>query len=588
MPTPPTQPLAKLLGDLAGMMKGGQFAPFIDFIVFPKYRRMASMERIDFDFPLTVLVGKNGSGKSSLLHALAGAPEGTSVEPYWFSTAVDPLDDSTDGRGSLSESERARFWYGYRDKGVIRQAIKQRVRNKGNPDYWEPSRLAKKYGMDASQLGPKENRHPQISMSAEYLSLRMHLSAFDRCFYFASSRLLSDFAKSGYWQKTGSVDARRKKVHPRDYIRHRAKNLSEALCSDEPYKLGGSLFADPPRLLPLSVLGPVSKIVGKVYTEGSVIRHRLYETWGDSIQFRTGGSTYTEANAGSGETAVVRIVTLFEEAKPNTLLLIDEPETSLHPGAQVELLTYMLGKVKEKRLQVVISTHAPAFVRLLPPAAIKVLFSGQDGFVRVRQNVTPEDAFHEIGHEFDPTCNIVVEDRLAKAVLDAVSVAEGGALAKKLRVGYGPGGVAVMKQDIAVYMKDAVVRPVLIFDGDQERDHANVRQMSGSQMTPAVLDRIIATQAGVEVRLDQDSNASEDVKVAARKSYLEYFRTHVLYLPFPSPEQELWSDDAAKTLLDAAGLERGEAEALLAKLGSTADYKKRFADLSAAAGDMHP
>ena len=59
-----------------------------------------------FDFPMTVLVGKNGSGKSSTLHALFGSPNGYNLGDFWFSTEVDPIKES---------GEANRFFYGYRE-----------------------------------------------------------------------------------------------------------------------------------------------------------------------------------------------------------------------------------------------------------------------------------------------------------------------------------------------------------------------------------------------------------------------------------------------------------------------------------------
>ena len=45
---------------------------------------------------MTVLIGKNGSGKSSTLHALFGAPQGYTCSDFWFSTDVDPIAESGD------------------------------------------------------------------------------------------------------------------------------------------------------------------------------------------------------------------------------------------------------------------------------------------------------------------------------------------------------------------------------------------------------------------------------------------------------------------------------------------------------------
>lgn len=47
----------------------GRFQNYIEYMQFPKYKNLKENTRIDFSFPLTMLVGKNGTGKSSVLHA---------------------------------------------------------------------------------------------------------------------------------------------------------------------------------------------------------------------------------------------------------------------------------------------------------------------------------------------------------------------------------------------------------------------------------------------------------------------------------------------------------------------------------------
>ncbi|MBD8347819.1 AAA family ATPase [Dysgonomonas sp. HGC4] len=48
------------------------FRKYIDYIRFPYYKNFIKDTKITFDFPLTVLVGPNGTGKSSILKALYG------------------------------------------------------------------------------------------------------------------------------------------------------------------------------------------------------------------------------------------------------------------------------------------------------------------------------------------------------------------------------------------------------------------------------------------------------------------------------------------------------------------------------------
>jgi len=67
--------IAALVHDLCGMKKGNQFQPYLEYVQFPKYRNFSPNLNVSFGFPLTVIVGRNGTGKSSLLQALSGAPK---------------------------------------------------------------------------------------------------------------------------------------------------------------------------------------------------------------------------------------------------------------------------------------------------------------------------------------------------------------------------------------------------------------------------------------------------------------------------------------------------------------------------------
>ena len=115
------------------------FPDFITDIHFPCFKGLVPNSEIEFKFPLTVLVGENGCGKSSVLQALETAPEGSSYSQKWFSTSVDPI----------PENPRPAFWYSYNSLEAKRnvEILNTRIKHGNNPDYWEPSRPVEKYGM---------------------------------------------------------------------------------------------------------------------------------------------------------------------------------------------------------------------------------------------------------------------------------------------------------------------------------------------------------------------------------------------------------------------------------------------------------
>jgi ATPase involved in DNA repair len=101
------------------------FEKYIDNIYFPYYKNFEEFSKITFDFPLTVIVGKNGSGKSSILHALYGCPKGKNPANFWFSTATDPI---IDGNG---KNNRHCFVYSFYDNDQYKQVAYTRASRPG-------------------------------------------------------------------------------------------------------------------------------------------------------------------------------------------------------------------------------------------------------------------------------------------------------------------------------------------------------------------------------------------------------------------------------------------------------------------------
>ena len=93
---------------LKKIMASSKIEPFIRHIRFPFFKNLAEGSKIDFEYPITALVGQNGTNKSSVLRALFGSPNNYSLGSLWFSTDVDEIKDGG----------RSRFIYGYYDKAT--------------------------------------------------------------------------------------------------------------------------------------------------------------------------------------------------------------------------------------------------------------------------------------------------------------------------------------------------------------------------------------------------------------------------------------------------------------------------------------
>lgn len=574
--------ISALISTATQMRSGGAFPNYIEYIRFPEYRNFAADAKISFDFPLTVFVGRNGTGKTAALQALFGAPHGNSVGKYWFSTYVDPIYEAAlePGKRRSFEGDRNAFIYAYKaTSGDIVEVLKTRILYKNNPDYWEPSRPIAKYGMKTLA---GRGRNPAINKHVIYLNFRYMLTAFDLSFYFTDLNKIK-----------ASLRTRQSITTIQDYLRYKSRYLKNALAKRNIRPIKRNALSRPASTLSPDEISYINRITGKDYIGGRLIEHRFYERWGTSVLFETAHRTYSEAFAGSGETAVVRLVHTVYNAPEGSLVLLDEPEISLHPGAQEELITFLLDQIKRKKLQVVLSTHSPAIVRQLPRTAIKVFSTRQDGAVEINENWTSSEAYFELGHFHHKKINILVEDKLAQEVLEEAIATMPGANLAVFNVEFFPGGQSAMKQDITYFMRDKSANKYIFFDGDQKPDeeHVDPINIPISQHTEEFLDTTIKKQTkGQKISLVTDggiTGGNKSQKINHMLQYLAYYRRYVFYLPFNTPEDAIWSSDVALGLLrwhygDEAGIGHGaiQADEEIARIESLPTTKEKFARLA--------
>lgn len=532
-----------LIEVIESMKKNNVFKNYIDHIRYPNFRNLEPDTKINFDFPLTFFVGKNGSGKSSTLHSLFGAPKNYSTGNYWFTTELDPIKELKNNRNC--------FIYSSNNKEVL----KQRSKRKDNPDYWESSRPIKKYSMDTT------NRNSPIEKEVVYIDFRSELSAFDSFMYFT-------------------------KFHPskqiktkQDFVRRYSKHLKKAFASKKVITLFNVEKNKKTIKLTSDEVKNISFILGKDYTSIEIIEHNLFKNWGFSIKLTSPNLTYSEAFAGSGETAIIILVNKIHNASNYSLLLLDEPEVSLHPGAQKKLRQYLLNQIKLKKLQVIISTHSPFFIEDMPAHSIKVFTTNTQSKFHVENERQPKEAFYEL-EVATSKHQIIVEDNLAKIILEEILKDLGDDIHSSFKIDYLPGGSSVLKQKIATYM-ELENNPYIIFDGDQKttNNHIDFRELKQVEIdNSSKLNELIKTQTKSEVNFYPDGSngiANEDQKISLMKTYLDYYLKNVFYLPLNLPEDIIWSDDLAINRLKDFGYKKNKLQEI--KKG---DSKEWFYNLS--------
>lgn len=546
-----------LIGELKGMKDNKVFNPFIDYIRFPFYRNLEKDTKITFDFPLTVFVGQNGSGKSSTLQALYGCPLNYSIGKFWFSTKVDPIETS---------GERPAIIYAYHENGKQVEVLKQRSKRNEKPDYWEPSKPVLKYGMEFVERDDEKDRNPPIQMDVLYIDFRSILSAFDKYFYY--------FTPDNLKSKT-----------PQDFLRTKSTFLRNVIDTDKIIKCGSKKQNTNPEKISEDELKIMSSILNKKYIDGKIISHKFFREWGNSILFTTFDVVYSEAFAGSGEIAVATLVHELLKVKNNSLVLLDEPEISLHPGAQKKLKRFILEQIKNKHLQVVISTHSTSIIEELPPYSIKVFTQLPEGKFHVENQRMPEEAFFYIGQNPNRKNKIIVEDNLSQKIIQSVIKKMGPEKVPLFDIEFHPGGESVIKKNfITVYSQESKRNRFIIFDGDQkpEKEHFNPAKIPIGDILPEKFDETISklneiikeqTYSEISFHTDGDSRGgNKKQKIELMIKYLEFYHKNVFYLPLSIPEEIIWDEDTVKHFL----ILKSDSEEIMEQICSTVDYKEKF------------
>jgi predicted ATPase len=159
-----------------------------------------------------------------------------------------------------------------------------------------------------------------------------------------------------------------------------------------------------------------SRILGSnyedIYFQGVKAKSRSAEL-GMAHRF---GAKYSENNMGFGEGRVVYTIRLLESCPAQSLIVLEEPETSLHESAQYEFIKYLMDVVDRRGHQIIFSTHSSIMMDALPSEGRKLLVRGKDG-VDVFDSVTSTRvktalSCGEKGHTI-----ICVEDEFAQSFL---------------------------------------------------------------------------------------------------------------------------------------------------------------------------
>lgn len=490
--------LEKQISDVGMMFDKGIIKNRLSQIKIHSFRKFAEESELNFTFPLTVIVGKNGSGKTTVMKTIKLLSKKQIPQDEFFETVID------DG--------------GFQNADIL-------------------------YTLDGQILHYKRLRQNEWGKEGEIPE------KFDIT-YIQTKTMVGAIDKSFLYDNIGKNTARIQKV---EYVIKQSRKLKQNPRSNSERKQRHFLSSNAIEIVNYILQGNVKSI--------EVVRHKYYSgTWGTSVIFND-GNQYSEYNAGSGEFVIASMVDQIQGVPSESVLLLDEPEVSLHPGAQKRLICYILEVIKKKKLQVIITTHSTTIVEKLPKTAIKCFRKIENDIIIIEEQVLYQNAFLELESDIIDKKHIIVEDDLAKRIIEHILEAEG--LSRLLQVEFYPGGASnIKKYTILTYSKTRVNNRYIIFDGDQKKDEVpDLSRIPEADKTEKHLKNIFKKVIGISAdKIDWGIDANRKAgRVNADQEkellllYLEYFRNRVCFLPQVIPEDIIYDESRLKILLGEDG-----------------------------------
>lgn len=207
----------------------------------------------------------------------------------------------------------------------------------------------------------------------------------------------------------------------------------------------------------------LSQIMGKTYRT-----IKLATVEGDPKRLipvmQQGEQPYSGFHQAAGELTATELLAMDFEA--NSLVIIDEIESSLHPRAQRRLMRDLANISRINGVQFIISTHSPYVLEEIPPAGRIYIVETDEGKSTVT-GVSPEFAMSKMDDEDHPECDVYVEDIASKILINEIVVSQNPELLRRLCIT--PYGAASVGRSLGIMVdQKRFHRPTVVFlDGDQ-------------------------------------------------------------------------------------------------------------------------
>lgn len=369
----------------------------IKSLVIKNYKRFKERTCIEFEENFTSLVGKNGSGKTTVLEAI------NLVTSFYFVENKIKEDDFYDGNQDIEfkvefddfffinipdgwqmrklPSKEIHFSVKHRTKSTPgkafsdpfvtdRYAIPCEFNNRDELEIKDKQNIPKAVVKEGERFKFKRENNTEIEISDQSLVVRNNLENFPNVFYFPKNRD-KDLKKGFYttFQKIADelnwrfLKAYREETTEKENIHNGEDNQKYISMWEEFYKYIIEKVEDPKQR---KIIGPLKEkleeILGDKFNNFEISLINLKQPFESSFfSIRRGDQIIGLSNLASGELMVLAYYFLrltSELSKEDVIFLIDDIELHLHPQLQRKLFE----ELKNSKFQHIFTTHSDIFV----------------------------------------------------------------------------------------------------------------------------------------------------------------------------------------------------------------------------------
>jgi predicted ATPase len=169
--------------------------------------------------------------------------------------------------------------------------------------------------------------------------------------------------------------------------------------------------------LTVEVKDKISQILGTAYDSAEENHCKIKAKSQKVVTVGRNAVAYSELNMGCGEGRIYHIVRVLEDLPDRSVVLLEEPETSLHPSAQHNFGRYLVDVCVRKRHQVFLTTHSEYLLKALPSSSRIYIDRLPTGQIRLISGITTAQALSLMTEGHTKALIVLVEDDVAGVVL---------------------------------------------------------------------------------------------------------------------------------------------------------------------------